>query len=246
MYSIDPYLTVPTLASRDLPLQVIKMPKAEIQLPQSVSLKKHWQTWNDCQRCSLCKTRDHLAVLYRWHRPLGKTDQAFEPSVPADVLFIGEAPGESEDLTGHPFTGPSGGYLSRTIRDAQENTNTHTLKILFTNILACIPLNGTEVRPPNPSEVEACRPRLEEFIVSTQPTAIVAVGKIASRYFPHGFKKAFKTFWFVEHTLEIIHPAALLRSLPSMRDAETSKIRLKLERLFTELENARRQSRVPS
>lgn len=64
----------------------------------------HVERWKDCGGCSLCDRRTRV-VLYR-----GK--------VPCDVLFVGEAPGESEDVVGVPFVGPAGKLLDSMIQDA--------------------------------------------------------------------------------------------------------------------------------
>lgn len=236
--------------------------KPVLPLPEPVSLKTHVLNWCNCKKCPLNKIRNNKAVLYRYHKPecpdcggTGTLDSGGSNpdgswidlpcptcsfrTTPTDICFIGEAPGESEDITGKPFTGDSGRLLTKIINAAQFNTKSHNLSITFTNILACFPPDPksgpSAVRPPEPSEATACQPRLEEFIISTQPRAVILVGKTAAKFFPRGVKNVLKTFWFLEFIEEITHPAALLRAIPSVKDTEGSKIRMKLERLIREM-----------
>lgn len=136
--------------------------------------------WKQCKRCPLSKTR-HKVVLYRG-------------SIPCDILFIGEAPGKSENASGKPFVGPSGKLLGEMVREAQEELKDIRMGDGFeftygiTNIVACIPWNNSEdgqrkgVRPPTKEEVEACEPRLALTIKKVQPKAIILLGKTSEAY----------------------------------------------------------------
>jgi DNA polymerase len=119
--------------------------------------------------------------------------------VPCDVLFVGEAPGQSEDVCGVPFIGPAGKLLDSIIQAAGVNR----LRYCLTNLIACIPL-GPEGKLDEPPDyaVEACKPRLASFIRLCQPKLLVCVGGHAGRYAPESL--AFKR-------LKLIHPAAILR-----------------------------------
>lgn len=64
----------------------------------------HVERWKSCQRCALGRTRDKIVLA--------------KGRLPCDVLFVGEAPGESEDVIGLPFVGPAGRLLDEMIRDA--------------------------------------------------------------------------------------------------------------------------------
>lgn len=144
-----------------------------------------------CTKCSLHKTR--------------KTLVQFRGECPCQVIFIGEAPGPSEDCLGEPFVGPSGGILDTILELCQTQ---HDFTWGITNCVQCIPW-GVEigkVRKPTDNELELCRPRLHEIVRRCNPVLIVAVGQVAQEqlyYLPLRLDK--------EERLGITHPAAILR-----------------------------------
>lgn len=130
--------------------------------------QQHVSNWIDCQRCPLYKERRQV-VLAR-----GK--------VPCDVLFIGEAPGDSEDVLGGAFVGPAGHELDGWIATAMELRSIRQLRLGFTNLLACIPVKDSKGRrEPKRESIVACSPRLQEFLKLAQPRLIVKVGSIAEK-----------------------------------------------------------------
>lgn len=148
----------------------------------------HQTDWLNCERCPLHKDRQNVCLV--------------RGTLPCKVLFIGEAPGSSEDATGVPFIGPSGKLLDKLIADSFSSRK-YTYAI--TNILGCVPWKdraNAEVRPPEKAEATQCRNRVWSILDIAKPTAIVEVGKSASKYAPTGFDIA---------TLQIFHPAYLLR-----------------------------------
>lgn len=161
----------------------------------------HRQKWADCQLCPLCETRTHV-VLARG-------------SVPCDVLFIGEAPGLSEDVLGSPFVGPAGKLLDEIIRVSigdfiwpgvtDENDNDVPITWGFTNLVACIPRgdDGAKFTEPPEESIKACRQRLDEFIAISQPKLIVRVGTLSQKWLTQSA---------ADHTCNIVHPAAILRA----------------------------------
>ncbi len=149
--------------------------------------KTHRHKWNNCQLCSLCLTRKFV-VLARG-------------SIPSDILFIGEAPGQSEDKKGQPFYGPAGALLDKIIAKAVRG---RSVRIAFTNLVACLPLgsDGKKTGEPDKEHIEACTERLEEMIDLCEPKYIIRVGKLADEYIAaYDYPQA-----------SIIHPAAILRS----------------------------------
>ena len=137
------------------------------------------QSWLSCKKCALWKTRRNVVI--------GAGE------MPAKILFIGEAPGKSEDLRGEPFIGPAGRILRMAITDAttilkRKKPPTHYI----TNVVACRPCD--EKRGPNrqPNEREAwrCWPRLHDIEKLVKPRKIVFLGKVAETYcsdaFPEG------------------------------------------------------------
>lgn len=149
-------------------------------------LHAHIEKWKDCQACPLSKQRFRIC--------LGRG------SVPADVLFIGEAPGASEDAIGQPFVGPAGRLLNEIIDRALPAGMTYAL----TNLVCCFPREAkTEGHnEPHYSEILACRPRLIEFVNVVQPRLIVCVGALAEQHVDHRDSVP---------CADIVHPAAILR-----------------------------------
>lgn len=159
------------------------------------SFQKKWKT---CTRCSLCEKRKNV-VLARG--PL-----------PADILFVGESPGESEDVAARPFHGPAGKLLDTQVTQA----GLDHFRRSYTNIVACIPKvkketgkTGKAEEPPKECII-ACRERLAEFIELVQPRAIVKVGKLSDKWTP----EALNLCQLAEQPLEIsvIHPSAILQA----------------------------------
>lgn len=92
----------------------------------------------------------------------------------ADLLIVGEAPGENEDLQGEPFVGRAGELLDKmlgAIGFARED-------VYIANILKCRPPNN---RDPNAEEVTCCRPFLEAQIALLQPKLVLALGRVAAK-----------------------------------------------------------------
>lgn len=146
----------------------------------------HVAKWKDCQMCPLAQQRFRICIA--------------RGTVPADVLFIGQAPGPSEDARGVPFDGPAGDLLNQIIERAIGQLATYAL----TNLVCCFPrdakLEGNE--EPAIDEILACRPRLVEFVNIVRPRLIVCVGALAAEYVDHGD---------TVECIDIIHPAAILR-----------------------------------
>ena len=93
----------------------------------------------------------------------------------ADLMLVGEAPGEQEDLKGEPFIGRAGKLLDDILRAIQKNRGQG---VYIANVLKCRPPNN---RDPLPSEVEKCEPYLVKQIEKIQPRLIVALGRIAGK-----------------------------------------------------------------
>jgi len=128
------------------------------------------KSWGDCRRCHLCETRKNLV---------------FGNGNPnADILVVGEGPGETEDKLGLPFRGASGEILNRFLDAAQIDRNE---ELWITNIVCCWPYqiikdersgrDVRETRSPTKEEKLACRERLMKTIYIIDPMIIVALGK---------------------------------------------------------------------
>jgi hypothetical protein len=127
--------------------------------------------WEHCTRCDIGRFAiEH--VLFRG-------------TVPCDLLFVGEAPGQTEDAVGYPFVGRSGKLLDEWIADAGVTS------YAITNTVACRPCGGrgTPNRAPQQYEKQNCRPRLLEFISEVaKPKLIITVGKHAYQEDYPGFR----------------------------------------------------------
>jgi DNA polymerase len=133
------------------------------------------------------------------------------------VLFVGEAPGASEDALGEPFVGPAGQLLDN---ESAKNPGIVQCALpawvrrAFTNLVCCFPREAKDRgdNEPQDEEIMACRPRLHEFISKVaQPKLIVCVGQLASNYI--GQHDAYGKVLGAK-VIEIVHPAFILRSMP--------------------------------
>ncbi|MEM4359835.1 MAG: uracil-DNA glycosylase family protein [Candidatus Bilamarchaeaceae archaeon] len=138
------------------------------------------------------------------------------------IAAIGEAPGESENLTGKPFTGPSGELLSEIIKDAIQEFQTQPIVIL-SNVVSCIPYDdeGDNVRPPNAMEIKACSDRLKDFLSIVKPDMIICVGAVAKKVLSE--KVVSENYPFVKQVVSIVHPAFILRQPASKRNLEIAR-----------------------
>jgi uracil-DNA glycosylase len=114
----------------------------------------------DCQRCALCQ---------------GRTQIVFGDGNPeADLLFVGEGPGQHEDLQGLPFVGKAGQLLTKMI---ESGLGIPRKSVYICNIVKCRPPNN---RDPLPEEVAACRSFLDGQIAAVRPKVIVSLGRPAA------------------------------------------------------------------
>jgi DNA polymerase len=128
--------------------------------PAQPSLEQVREALGECTRCGLCE---------------GRTQIVFGDGNPdADLMFVGEGPGEQEDLRGIPFCGRAGELLTRMIEGGLEIQRS---SVYICNIVKCRPPRN---RTPLPDEVSACRRFLDGQIDAIRPRAIVALGKPAT------------------------------------------------------------------
>lgn len=158
-------------------------------------LQQLYTQWYACRRCFLGENRSQVT---------GSEEIVFASGNPdADIMFVGEAPGQEEENTSIPFVGPSGKLLNLILanvtdddqvretyrwyakapksskNDQQFNQVVHEWRerqFFFTNVVACRPPDN---RPPNNIESKACWERLWNLIYIVDPRVIVAVGKIS-------------------------------------------------------------------
>lgn len=181
--------------------------------------------WNDleaqcksCTKCGLCTTRNNVVF------GVGCQD--------ADILFVGEGPGEQEDLQGEPFVGPAGKLLDDmlSIIDLDRHKNCY-----IANIVKCRPPRN---RDPQEDEQDACISYLREQISLIQPKIIVCLGRIAAKRMihedyritrEHGTWAQRDGVWITA----VYHPSALLRDVSKRPETfvDLLSIRSKMQEL---------------
>ena len=155
------------------------------------------KTCHSCTKCGLCETRNNVVF------GVGPRD--------ADVMFIGEGPGEQEDLKGEPFVGAAGQLLD----DMLSIIDLSRENCYIANIVKCRPPRN---RDPLETEQDACIGYLRNQVALIQPKIIVCLGRIAATRIirpdfritrDHGTWTQKNGVWMSA----IYHPSALLRDL---------------------------------
>ena len=152
---------------------------------------------NSCSRCGLCETRHNVVF------GVGPKD--------ADIMFIGEGPGEQEDLQGEPFVGAAGKLLD----DMLSIIDLSRENCYIANIVKCRPPGN---RDPKEEEQDACIDYLRNQVALIRPKIIVCLGRIAAMRIirpdyritrEHGVWIQKNGIWMTA----FYHPSALLRDL---------------------------------
>lgn len=156
-----------------------------------------------CSACGLCKTRHNVVF--------GVGNEK------ADVMFIGEGPGEQEDLQGIPFVGPAGKLLD----DMLSIIDLNRTNVYIANIVKCRPPRN---RDPQEDEQDACIGYLRRQIELVKPKIIICLGRVAALRMirpdfritrEHGQWTKNGSIWFTA----TYHPSALLRDASKRPDA---------------------------
>jgi uracil-DNA glycosylase family 4 len=153
-----PYLSARSLTYLDRGPQAHAIPSPE-KLPYH-SLQELEQFIGDCDRCKLSKGRNHIVFG--------------EGNPHARLVFVGEAPGMEEDLTGKPFVGQAGKLLTDIIKAMGLTRD----EVYICNIVKCHPPGN---RDPEAEEIETCLSFLKAQITLIQPEVICALGRISAQ-----------------------------------------------------------------
>jgi len=175
----------------------------------------------DCMACDLCRTRRNVVF------GVGRKT--------ADIMFVGEGPGEQEDLQGEPFVGPAGKLLD----DMMCIIDLNRKNSYIANIVKCRPPQN---RDPRPEEEDACIGYLKRQIELVQPKVIVCLGRIAAKRLidpeyritrEHGTWICRDGIWITA----IYHPSALLRDVSKRPETfeDLLEIRAKLKEVHADL-----------
>ncbi|WP_407692878.1 uracil-DNA glycosylase [Pyxidicoccus xibeiensis] len=157
----------------------------------------------DCKRCKLCTSRKN--IVFGSGNPR------------AELVFVGEGPGETEDLQGVPFVGAAGELLTKMI----EAMGFRRDDVYICNVVKCRPPGN---RNPEPDEIAACEPFLRAQLAAIQPKVVVALGKFAAQTLLRDstpitrMRGNWRTYEGIQ-LMPTFHPAYLLRSPAEKRKA---------------------------
>ena len=169
------------------------------------------QACRNCTRCGLCETRNNMVF------GVGPRD--------ADVMFVGEGPGEQEDLQGEPFVGPAGQLLDDMLSIIDLSRET----CYIGNIVKCRPPHN---RDPLETEQDACIVYLRNQVALIKPKIIVCLGRVAAKRLidpeyritrQHGTWVQKGNIWMTA----IYHPSALLRDVSKRPETFDDLLRLR-------------------
>jgi uracil-DNA glycosylase len=147
-----------------MPAQALAPAKPEVIAPVAQQVRRPLdeirRELGDCQRCKLCSGRS--SIVFGTGNPR------------AELVFVGEGPGEEEDKQGVPFVGKAGQLLTKMIEAMKFSRD----EVYICNVVKCRPPNN---RNPEADEIAACEPFLQAQLASLQPKVIVALGKFAAQ-----------------------------------------------------------------
>jgi uracil-DNA glycosylase len=180
-------------------------------VPERPSLPKLREAAAGCTACDLYKT--------------GTQTVFGEGTRNAEVMFVGEQPGDQEDLAGKPFVGPAGRLLDEALVDAGIDRKT----VYVTNVVKHFKWQARGKRrihqKPNWSEIAACRPWLEAELAVVEPRVLVCLGATAAQAL---LGRQFRVTRergrpveseLAEHVVATVHPSSILRD-PETREQE--------------------------
>jgi DNA polymerase len=181
-------------------------------VPERPSLPKLREAAAGCTACDLHKT--------------GTQTVFGEGSASAEVVFVGEQPGDQEDLQGRPFVGPAGKLFDKALDDA----GIDRAQVYVTNAVKHFKWIARGKRrihqKPNWSEIAACRPWLDAELETIKPRVLVCLGATAAQaLLGRDFRVSRQRGVPVEsdlaeHVLATVHPSSILRGDPESREQE--------------------------
>ena len=197
-------------------------------IPDRPTLQKLRDVAHDCHACDLYKR--------------GTQTVFGEGPSKAEVMLVGEQPGDAEDIAGHPFVGPAGRLLDKALEEAGIDRS----RVYVTNVVKHFKWEPRGKRrihaKPNGAEIAACRPWLETEIALVKPRILVALGATAAQaLLGKSFKVTQQRGRFVDSPLAprvtaTVHPSSILRAPDdASRDAEMKRFVQDLKRVAAEL-----------
>lgn len=157
----------------------------------------------NCTKCGLCRSRTNIVFG--------------EGSLRADIMFIGEGPGQYEDESGRPFVGPAGKMLDQLLNEVGIRRE----DVYIANVLKCRPPMN---RDPKPEEIQACMPYVRGQIAFVKPKIIVGLGRFGSSLVLQRDVRMMREHGTVQHVksftvIPTFHPAALLHNSANLEPA---------------------------
>lgn len=173
-------------------------------LPDRLSLPALREAAADCKACPLWRTGTQTVFGQGGRR--------------ADVMLVGEQPGDREDRDGRPFVGPAGGLLDRALADAGIDRR----EVYVTNVVKHFKWEARGKRrihkKPNASEIRACRPWLDGELSVVKPRFVVCLGATAAqallgpKFRVTQQRGAFVDSDLADYVTATIHPSSILRA----------------------------------
>jgi uracil-DNA glycosylase len=197
-------------------------------LPGKPTLKSVRDAAEDCRACHLYKKATRTVFG--------------EGPRKAEVMLVGEQPGDAEDLAGHPFVGPAGKLLDRALQEAGIDRRL----VYVTNVVKHFKWEPRGKRrihaKPNAAEIAACRPWLETEIALVKPRVLVCLGATAAQaLLGRSFKVSQQRGRFIPSSLAprvtaTVHPSSILRAPDEeSRHSELERFVADLRRVADEL-----------
>jgi uracil-DNA glycosylase len=181
----------------------------------------------DCKACDLWKT--------------GTQTVFGEGARDAEVMMVGEQPGDREDIEGHPFVGPAG----RVLDTALERVGIDRDSVYITNVVKHFKWRPRGKRrihqKPNLEEISACRPWLDGELGTVKPRVLVCLGATAAQaLLGRQFRVSRQRGEFIdsplaERVMATVHPSSILRGEPEDREAALADFVKDLEKVAREL-----------
>ena len=192
-------------------------------IPEKASLEKLCEAAAGCTACPLHET--------------GTQTVFGEGSASAEAVFVGEQPGDQEDLQGKPFVGPAGKLFDKALEDAGIDRS----QVYVTNVVKHFKWQARGKRrihqKPNWSEIAACRPWLEAELEVIQPRVLVCLGATAAQaLLGRDFRVSRQRGELVESALAekviaTVHPSSILRADDESREREYRELVRDLEKV---------------
>jgi uracil-DNA glycosylase len=192
-------------------------------VPERPSLPKLREAAAGCTACPLHET--------------GTQTVFGEGTSKADVLFVGEQPGDQEDLQGKPFVGPAGKLLDKALEDAGIDRS----QVYVTNVVKHFKWQARGKRrihqKPNWSEIAACRPWLEAELDVIEPRVLVCLGATAAQaLLGRDFRVSRQRGELVEsglaeNVIATVHPSSILRADDETREQEYRELVRDIEKV---------------